>query len=89
MGFMYYLVFPIGCIWLNCFLVGACVVGRGYMEKYKNFMVWLADKRIICVSAPTGKVTNKTAFKYASHWLKVQKGIEGVSIVAVEGFICI
>jgi hypothetical protein len=37
------------------------------------------------MKATAGKVTAQTARKYAQHWAKMQKGIEGANIVRVEG----
>ena len=58
-------------------------------EKFKNFIAFLADGRNITLKAPAGSVTEKTAQKYAPHWLKMQQGITGVNIVKIEGFIYI
>ena len=52
-------------------------------------MAFLADGRIITLKAPAGKVTEQTALKYASHWLKVQKGITGINNTRIEGFVYI
>lgn len=66
--------------------MGRCVMKS---EKFKNFIVFFADGRNVTLTAPAGKVTEQTALKYASHWLKVQKGITGANIVRIEGFIYI
>ena len=55
------------------------------MSKFRYFVAFLADGSDVLLKAPAGKVTEKTARKYAQHWAKMQKGIEGVNIVRVEG----
>ena len=55
------------------------------MNKFRYFVAFLADGSCLMLKAPAGKVTEQTARKYAQHWAKMQKGIEGANIVRVEG----
>ena len=55
------------------------------MSKFRYFLAFLADGSRLMLKAPAGKVTERTARKYAQHWAKMQKGIEGANIVRVEG----
>ena len=55
------------------------------MAKFRYFVAFLADGSRLMLKAPAGKVAEQTARKYARHWAKMQKGIEGVNIVRVEG----
>lgn len=55
------------------------------MNKFRYFVAFLADGSRLMLKAPSGKVSEQTARKYAQHWAKMQKGIEGANIVNVEG----
>lgn len=55
------------------------------MGKFRYFLAFLADGSRLMLKAPAGKVTENIARKYAQHWAKMQKGIEGANIIRVEG----
>lgn len=55
------------------------------MNKFRYFVAFLADGSHLMLKAPSGKVIEQTARKYAQHWAKMQKGVEGANIVRVEG----
>jgi hypothetical protein len=55
------------------------------MNKFRYFVAFFVDGSRLMLKAPASKVTEKTARKYAQHWAKMQKGIEGANIVRVEG----
>ena len=59
------------------------------MEKFRYFIAFLENGKNVTLKAPNYKVTEKTAQMYASHWLKIQKGITGVDIKRIEGCIII
>jgi hypothetical protein len=45
------------------------------MLKFRYFVAFLADGSHLMLKAPAGKVTEKTARKYAQHWQRCKKGL--------------